>query len=500
MPKVVIIGIDSMDKELLYKYLEELPTFQKLIHDTPDFHMTSVFPPDSDTAWASIYTGLNPAHHGIVLFVDPLKKTSIQETDYLDISNLRGKTFWDIAGKHGKKVCLIYPHAAYPVWPVNGFMISPEPRTNGFQVYPEDFHFNFEVKKFEVPTTIPDTSSDYEEYLKKCQDIVIHEFLFAENMLKTYECDIFFFYSSVLDFIQHIFWNYCDPEDPTYKGEGNPYKNAIKDFYILHDKLLGSLLQQVPDDTVVIILSDHGHAMRPVKLFNINELLRKNGYLSARDSIFSPVYQFNEKCKRFLVEIVQKTELRKIALNALRKYPRVKEFYTVPSTIDFERTVAHCSDMSGLKSYTYGGIIIQKDKLSLNEYETIRDSVINLLRSQSLPNSEEKIFEWVMKREELYPGEFISKYPDIVFQLKNTYGAGWAIKVPLFTETAAHSFFPGTHRGDTPVLFIKNIDGNKIRRTSITLMDITPSLLHIFNIGIDSLDGESIFLDSIRKE
>jgi len=498
MPKIVIIGIDSMDRELIEKYSQDLPNFKKIIQETPQFQMSSVFPPDSDTAWASIYTGLNPAKHGIVLFVDPLEKATIQETDYLDVSNLTGKTFWDIAGKSGKKVCLIYPHAIYPVWPVNGFIISPAPKTNEFQMYPENFHFEFDVKEFEVPKTIPDSIAEYEEYLKKFHDIVVNEFEFAENMLKTYDCDIFFFYSSVLDFIQHIFWNYCDPADPTYMGDTNPFRNAIKDFYILHDRLIGQLIQNIPDDTIIMILSDHGHAMRPVQLFNINELLRKNGFLFEKEEMFTPIRRLNEKLKRTAVELIQRTDLRKFALSVLRKYPQVKEFYTIPTTIDFQRTIAHCSDMSGLKSYTYGGIIVQKKKSSNVVYEKIRDDIINLLRIQTLPTSEEKLFEWVERREDVYQGEFVTKYPDILFKLNHEYGAGWAVNVPLFTSTSAHSFFPGTHRGDTPILFIKNLDNNQIQKKTIALMDITPSLLQLLEIRTNDLvfDGESFILET----
>ena len=64
--KVSVIGIDSMDSLLLLKYIDKLPNFKKLRENTPDIKMSSVFPPDSDTAWASIYTGLNPARHGVV--------------------------------------------------------------------------------------------------------------------------------------------------------------------------------------------------------------------------------------------------------------------------------------------------------------------------------------------------------------------------------------------------------------------------------------------------
>jgi len=494
MTKLVIIGIDSMDRELIHKYIDYLPTFKKIIKKSPDIISTSVFPPDSDTAWASIYTGLNPARHGIVNFVDPLEKASIYQTDYLDVSTIKGKTFWDIAGRSGKKVCLIYPHAAYPVWPVNGFMISPAPKTDEFQMYPPDFEFNFEVEKLEVPKRIPNSKSEYRDYLDTFKHIVINEFDFGNNMLKNYDWDLFFFYSCALDFIQHIFWNYCDPNDPTYMGDNNPMRNTIKDFYILHDKLIGKMIENVDLDTPILILSDHGHSMRPIKLFNINEILRQEKYLFPREDKIAPLFNITEKLKRTVVNTAQKTDLRKFALTILRKYPKVKEMYTIPSSIDFDRTIAHCSDLSGMKSYTYGGIIISKDNLK-NEggYLMVRKDIIDKLSKETLPKSNEKVFEWICEREKLYSGEYISKYPDILFQLKEEYGAGWAIKVPIFSETAAHSFFPGTHRGDTPIFYMLNLGDKECVEENMTLMDVAPTVLDILGIKWESkFDGKSV--------
>ena len=165
----MIIGIDGLDRDLVAKYIDDLPNFQKLIQRSIPIVSTSVFPPDSDTAWASIYTGLNPARHGVVDFVDPLERMKItqKESKYFDINAIKGRTFWDIAGRFNKKVCLIYPHLAFPVWKVNGFMINPHPETEKFQMYPPDFKFNFNLKKLEVQKRIPRTKFEFSNYFKK---------------------------------------------------------------------------------------------------------------------------------------------------------------------------------------------------------------------------------------------------------------------------------------------------------------------------------------------
>jgi predicted AlkP superfamily phosphohydrolase/phosphomutase len=73
--KVLILGIDALDRELLDRFATQLPNFARLRKVAQTLDVISTFPPDSDTAWATIMTGLNPAQHGIVKFVDPLEKS-----------------------------------------------------------------------------------------------------------------------------------------------------------------------------------------------------------------------------------------------------------------------------------------------------------------------------------------------------------------------------------------------------------------------------------------
>ena len=494
MNKLAFIGIDSMDHRLVHQYLDELPNFKEIINNSPNLNFRSVFPPDSDTAWASIYTGKNPAKHGIVNFVDPLEKASIYQTDYLDISNVRGNTFWDIAGREGNKVCLIFPHIAYPVWKVNGFIISPVPKTDEFQMFPPDFKFDFEIDKLEVPKRIPNSKDEYEDYINKFEKIVRNEFDFAQKMLLNYKWDFYLFYSCVLDYIQHIFWNYCDPYDPTYPGDNNPFKDVIKKFYILHDQLIGELIKRIDSNIPIMVVSDHGHSMRPINLFNINEVLRKEGFLFSKDSLVSPLYGINEKIKRIAVETLQKTDFRKTALNLLRKYPKIKEIYTVPSSIDFEKTKAHCTDLSGMKSYTYGGVILSDNIDDKDEKEQITNNIIEILENYRDPDNK-RLFEWICKREDLYEGPFINKYPEIIFNLNENYGAGWAVNVDEFSKTTAHNFFPGSHYGDAPVFYLNNFGNRDIIKNDVTLMDIAPTILDILGIKWHDydFDGKSIF-------
>ena len=70
MRKLLIIGIDALDPNVLCQMHDKLPNFQKIIGEGHFLKSQSIFPPDSIAAWTSIHTGISPAKHGIVDTLD----------------------------------------------------------------------------------------------------------------------------------------------------------------------------------------------------------------------------------------------------------------------------------------------------------------------------------------------------------------------------------------------------------------------------------------------
>lgn len=458
MTKVLFIGLDSVDSNLLTEFEEYLPNLTNLKKGCPHIDIESVFPPDSDTAWATIYTALNPAEHGVVDFVDPLDKSmKIQHTEK-DNTNIKHRTFWDIAGKNGKKVCIITPHLGYPVWEVNGIMVGRGSTENQIDTYPKKLvEKHPELESLISWKGFPGDKNSFKKFVESYKDLIINETKIGIKFINEYEWDLFFIYSSALDAIQHYFWNYYDKTDPTFEYD-HDFENVIRDFYILYDEMVGKLISQVDLDTAIIVASDHGHGMRPVKLLNINEYLREKGFLTIKSKKRNPGIFAIEKSKRFMLEVVGKYKLENYASKLLKLFPIGRKIYTTPMSIDWTKTLAYASDLSGIKSYSYGGILINKNNLSDFDYEDVRSVIIEDISKIVDPKTDEKVVKWICRREDLYEGEYITKYPDIIFDMKYGYGAGWGAECPLFGTSNTHNFVPGSHRGDTPILLIFGLD------------------------------------------
>ena len=83
-----------------------------------------------------------------------------------------------------------------------------------------------------------------------------------------------------LDRLHHAFWRYMDPAHPRHEPD-HRYRDVIRDYYVYLDEEIGELLERFDDDTVVMVVSDHG--ARPMEgAICVNEWLAREGYLVLR--------------------------------------------------------------------------------------------------------------------------------------------------------------------------------------------------------------------------
>lgn len=95
--------------------------------------------------------------------------------------------------------------------------------------------------------------------------------------------DFFMFVEMGVDRIHHGMWSYTDEGHWRFEP-GNKHINAIRDYYIYLDREIGEMLALLPEDTVVMVASDHG-AKRMDGGLAINEWLRREGYLTLAQDV-----------------------------------------------------------------------------------------------------------------------------------------------------------------------------------------------------------------------
>lgn len=492
MRKLVFLGIDALDRELLDRFGESLPNMGRLRRQGRTLTVRSTFPPDSDTAWATISTGLNPAQHGIVRFIDPLAKSyqilNVGSTN--DI--LQGRTFWEQAGQAGYRTFALFPHLCYPIWEMPATMVARGSSVAGVAATEPGILARYPDPDIMLGVHgLPDRSTAaMRAYAEKLKALARADAEFALRLLHEEEWDLFFIYWSTIDATGHFFWNAFDRTDPGYQ-RGNPFETVIPDTYRLYDEIVGRFLNAVDDDVTIILLSDHGHGGRPSTLVSVNEVLRQAGFLTARDLRVNPHLNLYERGKRTAIKTISRYGLGRPAGKVMRRFPRLVQSFTRPSSVNWEKTIAYASDMSGIKSYTYGGIIINRDALDGRDYESVRSEIIALMqRACVLPNGEQ-LLTFITRREDLYAGPHIARYPDIILEFKYGYGVGWAVGGPLLTPSPSYNLVPGSHRGETGVCIIRS--PYEVTADTIDLLDVAPTVLDLMGVdAIGSREGSSV--------
>jgi predicted AlkP superfamily phosphohydrolase/phosphomutase len=500
MTKTIVLGIDSLDPYVLFDHQAALPNFARLMHESPTFLSKSVFPVDTIPAWASINTGLSPGNHGL-LYVYDIFDPTMGDLQKLSIDSVKGRTFWDYLSAEGYECVIVFPQLMYPPWDVNGAMVGISPLERRLDwvsteitidAYPEHV-----MAKHDIPHTLRSLWGGFPgikhlgEWITLGEAVLETEKSIAMSLSQNESWDLFFVYFNLLDVIQHRLWRFFDEQDPAYPGI-TPFKGTILDYYKMIDGFVGEFIDTFPDASI-IVLSDHGHHSRPARTVNINEFLRKAGYLTSKGNWRKAV----SKVRKSILDVstrlnIEHYLIRLVVINE-RLTKTGKSMYSSVGSIDQSKSRAFLSNFAGIKSYPQGGIEINRDLVSDDEYEKLRSELIAALTELRSPH-QAPLVECVKTREDVDSGRFCERiYPDILFWLADGYGVGWELYSSFYGKAHDHKVASGGHSKDA-VLLLRNID-KEVKDNVPSIINITPSVLELFDVDWKDkhLDGRSIF-------
>jgi predicted AlkP superfamily phosphohydrolase/phosphomutase len=439
MARLFVIGIDGMDPDVFEKIQAELPHLSSILKSGGFKHCNSVFPPDSIPAWVTIFTGEYPDKHG---WLDNIDYEDIRKgAEVNKLCNLQGRTFWDHIGQHGKRVCIINPLLAYPVWEVNGVMTSgPVFITGEKQIYPKELATKYELPELGGMTDFPG-ENELEQFLETVLQSTQELAQFGLDLLDSEQWDLFFISFFTLDRVQHFLWRFWDVSDPLYPGPSS-VEGAIVKAYKTFDDIVGRFLERIDDGTGLIVLSDHGHGQRPIMLLNLNELLRQADLLKTHQekNKILPLKKAVEITKNLSVKIVVKVLGESWLYRIGRLFPKRMRKALKKSSylIDKENSLAWASDMGGGASV--GGIVINPkiSKLS-QEYKNTADRILEILEKLNV-ESNGRVIQWAKVK------EADSFFPDVYFELDAHFSIGRSLFCPILENSPRHRIISGGHK------------------------------------------------------
>jgi len=278
--KVLIVGLDCASPELVFdRWRGELPNLASLIKKGVYGPLQSCVPPITVPAWSCMMSGKSPGTLGCYGFRNR-SSYSYEALSFATSRAIREDRLWDILSRHNKKVILVGVPQTYPASPVSGFMVTGllTPDTGCPYTYPPELAKEIEASVGEYIIDV-DTfrTDDKSGLLSQVYEMTEKRFSLFSYLLDSKPWDFSMIVEMGIDRMQHAFWKYIDPRHPAYEA-GSPHENAVLDYYRFVDARIGELLDRLDSDTAVLVVSDHG-AQANRGGFCINEWLIQQGYL-----------------------------------------------------------------------------------------------------------------------------------------------------------------------------------------------------------------------------
>jgi predicted AlkP superfamily phosphohydrolase/phosphomutase len=287
--RVMVIGLDCAEPQLVFeRWLDRLPNIRSVLQYGVYGPLRSCDPPITVPAWAVMTSSKKPGTLGVYGF----RNRADHSYDKHVIANsaaIKVDRVWDILSRLGKKVILVGIPQTFPPKPVNGILVGDflTPDINSEYTYPPEFKNEIAKVVGEYLLDVREFRSDKKDgILKEIFEMTRKRFALARYLLAEKEWDYFMMVEIGVDRIQHAFWAYMDKTHRNY-CPGNPYENAIFEYYQFVDTQIGELLKLADKNTTVFIVSDHG-CQKMEGSICINEWLIREGYLTLLETPTTP--------------------------------------------------------------------------------------------------------------------------------------------------------------------------------------------------------------------
>ncbi len=428
-PELVVIGLDGATWNILDPLIDKgsLPNIEKIVKNGFKSNLKSGVPISTAPSWKCYSTGRDPGEMGTYFWFsfDKQKK----DISMVDSNSFNGKEIWDVLSEKGHECSVLNMPTTYPPKKIKGQMIS------GFNAldemdytHPSDLKKDL-IKKFDYkinPSKTVRMNANEEnekakekkrEVIKEIQGLFRKRFDVAKWLLKEKEPDFLHLTIFYIDNIQH----YCYPENLDFDTEDG---KILEESWKVIDEEIGKFMDILPDETNIILMSDHGFTELKYE-FRFNDWLRKEGYLTLKKedsgglSLGSIAYKLGLNTQR-AVELT-KSPLGKFMMKILPHSFLTKLWFKFQ--IDEDRSIV--SNLDNIDWEKTKAAMIGESLLYINaekgteRYEKIRDELMEKISKLRSPEYEEKVISPVLPEEEYR--EVNGKAPDILLKQNSGY-------------------------------------------------------------------------------
>jgi predicted AlkP superfamily phosphohydrolase/phosphomutase len=257
------------------------------------------------------------------------------------------------------------------------------------------------------------------------------------------------------DRVQHMFWRYLDDDHPAARNIPRDQRpNIIQELYQRMDGLIGRVMQQIDDKTLLMVVSDHGFKSF-ARCVNLNAWLHQNGYLTLKDGKTESGDWFED--------------------------------------VDWSRTRAYTMGLNGLylnvKDRERQGIVEPGAAA-----EALKDELRTRLNGLADPASGKLGITGVFDCDAVYAGPYVDNAPDLIVGYGGGFRASWdsvmgKVTAQVFEDNL--KAWSGDHCIDPRLVPGVLFCNRKIADEKPAIVDVAPTILKLFGLGLPAhFDGK----------
>ncbi|HWZ81887.1 MAG TPA: alkaline phosphatase family protein [Terriglobales bacterium] len=257
------------------------------------------------------------------------------------------------------------------------------------------------------------------------------------------------------DRIQHMFWRYLDIDHPAARDVPQGKRpQVIPELYQKMDKLIGRVMEKINDDTLLLVISDHGFKSF-ARCMNLNAWLHQNGYLALKGVKTESGDWFED--------------------------------------VDWSRTRAYTMGLNGLyiniKGREKQGIVEPA------EADTLKKEIQQKLNGLKDPDSGAVGITGVFITDNVYSGPYSENAPDILVGYAAGYRASWDSVLGKVTGQVFEDnlkAWSGDHCIDPRLVPGVLFSSHKFVEDKPHIADVAPTILTLFGLQAPShFDGKA---------
>ena len=484
MPRLIVLGWDSATFEVVDPMLSagHLPALAALGEKGFRAPLRSTWPPMTDCAWTSAFTGRNAGAHGI--FGSWYRAPGKYECRYFSSRDRRTPALWELAD--GVRFAVWNVPMTFPPTRIDGVMVSGYGAPPGSRFCAPD-PIQDELGQRWPPEDLGDRAphSSLEGFL---DDLIRGLEVQAEALVwladrSAAECLVAVW--PQVDRAQHFFWR--------FRGTEHPLAGAVERVYEAMDRATGMLIDAF-DDADFLVVSDHGAG--PLKAdVNVGAWLAAHGFAAYGRKRSSPLVDLAWK----MPPAVRRAGKRLWPGAARRAFGATLAGQLGP--FDWQQTSAFV----GFQGDLWLNLASREPagKIPADAAEEVLSEIAAGLLALEDPSSGERLFAAAHRREDIYSGPAVELAPDLML---DSWSAGYrvapgrepaeGIVIPPAPLAGVDAAWSSDHRP----LGIFVAGGPRIaagNAAELSLYDVCPTALALLDRAVpEGLDG-SIARDAI---